>query len=610
MTLAVNTSRDSANSGATPIPGRRPCLSLRQRLLLAVLTAAVLLPGVFGVSLVDRDEGWYGQVSREMVASGDWLVPRYLGEPWLGKPPLLYWCVAPLFAVFGPQAWAGRLVSVLALAVAVQLGATLAAELYNRRVAVIAGATFITAGLPAIVGKLLLTDALLLAWCLAAMLLLWRIAAQAPTLPRCCGFWACIGLGLLTKGPAIPLFVGSFALGLLVSRANAACGEPAGVAGTSSTSVRGWLKSPLFWLTAPVALAIAAPWYGYIALHAGAVLKDQLLGFELAQRFVTPPHGHAGPPGYYVLVSLAGWLPWTVLVPGAFGEAWRARRGEPAARLLIWWCGLAWLILELIPGKLPHYILPCYVPLAIMLGRMWDNGLAWLEQAGRGGSVAGGAAAALTPGQRRVLGLWAVVPMAVGAGLVFWGTAERAGGPGRAVAGCGALLMAGFMLVFAAVRSAQLRSALRGAALTAVVFHVAVGTWLLPALEPYRLSRNVAGAANTRLPAVRSAVQAQAREANEALPPVLACGYTEPTLFFYLDEAARPVDGETCARAVVDDLLRVLIVSEEELAAAGLTETAHTGQWERIEGVNYVKGRREVVWVGLCGADSKPAPQP
>lgn len=63
------------------------------RILLIVLSLALLLPGTW-VSLTDRDEGNGGQVCREMLAGGDWLVPQYLGQPWLFKPPLLYWAVS------------------------------------------------------------------------------------------------------------------------------------------------------------------------------------------------------------------------------------------------------------------------------------------------------------------------------------------------------------------------------------------------------------------------------------------------------------------------------------------------------------------------------------
>ncbi len=51
--------------------------------------------------LVEPDESRYAQIALEMVNSGDYLVPRLQGEPYLDKPPLLYWATAASFNLFG-----------------------------------------------------------------------------------------------------------------------------------------------------------------------------------------------------------------------------------------------------------------------------------------------------------------------------------------------------------------------------------------------------------------------------------------------------------------------------------------------------------------------------
>lgn len=564
-------------------------LTGRDRLLMAVLSLALLLPGTFGVSLTDRDEGWYGQVSREMLTSGDWLTPRYLGEPWLAKPPLLYWCTAGSFAVFGVEAWAGRLVSVLAMVGAVQLLGALAAGLYGRRVAWFACVSFITAGLPLVIGKMLLTDALLLLCCLGAMWLLWRMATRGPTLAGSLGFWLCVGLAILAKGPAVVLFVGAFALGLMAWGGRGGGGlrrdsRPSGLAdngrhGGRPLQARLWVLSAKLWLASPVCLAVALPWYVYTGLHAGGTLWQQFLWQEVLSRLVSAPHGQGGPPGYHVLVALAGWLPWSALVPGAVLEVWRARREDGGGRLLLVWCLLPWLLLELIPSKLPHYALPCYVPLAIMLGRMWEVGL------GR----------TITGRERAVLGIWAGVPVVLGAGLMavaafcVWGREGILGpevlGPAMAGGVASAALLGGFVLA-----AWQVRRSVQAAWLYAVcatgLFHVLVGLWVLPGLEPYRLSRRVAERAN-------ALVGADAQ--------VLVCGYEEPTVFFYLQRPARVVASEEIHAALGEGPgPRVLIVRDEELRQAdhhGGRAAREDGGWQRVRGFNYVRGHRETVWI-------------
>ena len=59
--------------------------------------------------LFNTDEGRYAEISREMVAGGDWLTPRLDGLKYFEKPPLQYWATAAAFEAFGQSAWSARL---------------------------------------------------------------------------------------------------------------------------------------------------------------------------------------------------------------------------------------------------------------------------------------------------------------------------------------------------------------------------------------------------------------------------------------------------------------------------------------------------------------------
>ncbi len=522
-----------------PRPPALARLSAVDQLRLFALSLAVLLPGVWGVSLFDRDEGWYAEVAREMAASGDLIVPRYLGQPWIGKPPLLYWCIVGLWQVLGQSAAAARLVSVLAMCAAVQGLATLAARMYDRQTAWVSAVVFLTAALPAVVGRLVLTDALLLACVVGSAVVLHACATRGPTLLRCGLFWLLTGLGVLAKGPAAVLFVGAWGLVLVAGRFG-----------------RRLLGSAAFWLTLPVFLLVALPWYVLVAQRAGQTLVQQFFWYEILARFVRPPHGHVGPPGYYVLTSLAGWLPWSPLVPGAIFEAWQRRREDRDARLLLGWLAIPWLILELVPGKLPHYVLPAYVPIAILFARMWVRGA--------GGPV--------RPAQWRVLGLWAGLPVAIGLALV------AAAGIWKlpiAVAAPGVVLLAGFGALAVVVRRRQVRGLLAGAVATMVAFYAVTGLWTLPALEPYRPSRQIAERANAIL---------------RPGEPVAACGYREPVMFFYLRGPGRPVEP-----AALAGWRGVVIAEDACLRQAGITPNEG---WARYAWYDVLERQRREVWIG------------
>src|ERR1039458_454119 len=77
-------------------------------------SAIVYLVGNDRVGLWDRDEPRYAQTSRQMLQSGDWVVPHYLDKPRTAKPPLIYWCQASAMKIFGDNEFAARFPSALA----------------------------------------------------------------------------------------------------------------------------------------------------------------------------------------------------------------------------------------------------------------------------------------------------------------------------------------------------------------------------------------------------------------------------------------------------------------------------------------------------------------
>src|SRR5580704_3637006 len=84
-------------------------------LLLLLLLPGLLLYPCLSFYLFEPDEGRYAEIPREMLERGDWIVPYLQGEPYLDKPPLLYWLVMLSYQVFGISDAAARLVPALAV---------------------------------------------------------------------------------------------------------------------------------------------------------------------------------------------------------------------------------------------------------------------------------------------------------------------------------------------------------------------------------------------------------------------------------------------------------------------------------------------------------------
>jgi 4-amino-4-deoxy-L-arabinose transferase len=109
---------------------RSAAMTDRRRLsllaLLIVAASGIYLIGNGSTALWDRDEPRYAQTSRQMLQSGDWVVPHFLDMPRTAKPALIYWCQATAMAVVGdagPAAnFAARLPSALALSMLLIVG--------------------------------------------------------------------------------------------------------------------------------------------------------------------------------------------------------------------------------------------------------------------------------------------------------------------------------------------------------------------------------------------------------------------------------------------------------------------------------------------------------
>ena len=86
----------------------------RQRWLLLLLTAFTFFILLGSRALNEPDEGRYSEIAREMIETGDWVVPHLWYLPHLDKPPMTYWLVAVSMKLFGQNEWAARLPLALA----------------------------------------------------------------------------------------------------------------------------------------------------------------------------------------------------------------------------------------------------------------------------------------------------------------------------------------------------------------------------------------------------------------------------------------------------------------------------------------------------------------
>lgn len=329
--------------------------------LLALAAGLVLFPNR-SYPLVDPDESRYAEISREMLESGDWVVPTRLGKPYLDKPPLLYWLTAASYRVFGVSETSARLVPALAAFATIAVTCVLGARLLGPVAAWLAGAAMLSSCGFLLSGRFVFIDTLLTLLATAA-LLAGYLATRDEKLRT--SWWllaalAC-GLGILAKGPvAIALCLPP----LVASR---------WLTGQAAIGRRDWL------LFGSVLVLVALPWFVAVEIRRPGFLTEFLWTHHV-NRFVSGLT-HTEPSWYYIPVVLIGMLPCSILFPavcmflfdrGRTTRAWRSRDVGFLALSSFW----VFLMFSLSSCKLPPYLLPGVPPACLVIGRALEPILA------------------------------------------------------------------------------------------------------------------------------------------------------------------------------------------------------------------------------------------
>lgn len=362
--------------------------------LLLLVMAGVYLAGNGRTQLFDRDEPRYAQCSRQMLQSGDWVVPRLYDNIRAAKPPGIYWCQATAMKIFGDNAFAARFPSAIAALLTALLLALWVWREAGPRHAVWSAFVLGSSLLMLWSGKSSLTDAVLLLCItigLGCIYFLWRGRGGWPAVV---GLSIAIAAGGLVKGPFIlgVLGISVAVLGLMpwldrwLRRRNrddeiataGVEGAPSEMPGSEQALTLDYRSVPPASPQAPISIvgpllqvavglliiaALVLPWIWLVRHRApeflGAARADAMHHLE------TGAEGHGGWPLYHLTLIWITFLPWSILLPLAMVLAFK-NRADPKTRFALAAVVGTWIFVEILQTKLPHYILPAFPALSFL----------------------------------------------------------------------------------------------------------------------------------------------------------------------------------------------------------------------------------------------------
>lgn len=324
--------------------------------------------GTWNIPLVDRDEPRFAEAAREMRERGDYVIPYFNDKYRFDKPPLIYWTQIACYSLFGENEFAARFPSAVAAALTAVLLFAWGRRIGSERTGWWAAIIFSLSLQTFVHAKAAVADMWLVFFVTAASWAAFELLADslgaAPSTEH--GrhrkywrlvFYIALGLGFLAKGPLawLPL------LTVLSTR----------------LFVRGHSLTRRFWFATGMlgALAIVCAWGIPAMIRTNGEYFNVGIGRHVVERSFNVMEGHganswntylAAMPFYFLTVFIS-FFPWSIKLPALTKHLWRER--DAIDKYLISGILIVFVIMSLVKTKLPHYTLPAFPLLSLLLAR-------------------------------------------------------------------------------------------------------------------------------------------------------------------------------------------------------------------------------------------------
>lgn len=324
----------------------------RDLLVLALLFGFAFFQFLGSFPLIEPDEARYAEIPREMLEQGDFVTPFLNYVKYFEKPPLHYWLNALAMSLFGKNEFAVRFPGALCGLLTVLATYHAGRKLFGRKSGFFAALILGSASGFLVQGRINFTD-MTLTFCMSAALGSFLLASRENE-PRSSLyyhlFYLFSALAVLAKG----------LIGIVL---------PGGILFLFILVTRRWrlLKEMRLPTGLLIFSLVAVPWFVLVCQR-----NEEFFQFffihEHFQRFLTKVHSRYEPFWYFIPILLLTMLPWSCFLPQTVVRSWKQRKEEGGDVLLylLIWAGFIFLFFSKSNSKLIPYILPIFMPLALL----------------------------------------------------------------------------------------------------------------------------------------------------------------------------------------------------------------------------------------------------
>ncbi len=324
----------------------------RDCLILFFLCLLLFFFGSGSLPVTDPTESNYVLTAKEMLLSGEYISPRIYGVDWYDKPIMFYWELIAAFGIFGFSDAAARFFPAVFASGGIFLAYFFTSRLYGTKRGFVAAVILLTSLEYWYIAHAVITD-MTLFFAMSAALIAFYLGYREKKSKYYYISYAAAGLAVLTKGPIGFLMPGFIILLFLI-----------------------WQRDLAHLLRMHLAKGMAlffgvvSIWYLPMFMIHGWEFVETFFGVHNVLRATVSEHPEVNYWFYYIVVFLAGFLPWVIpmLIRG-IRHLWQRKKlpvPEESERFLLVWALAVPLVFQCFATKYVTYTFPYMMPIAIL----------------------------------------------------------------------------------------------------------------------------------------------------------------------------------------------------------------------------------------------------